>query len=97
MGLEHPGNSPLDSHERRISHSLYETIDGSDSSSTPLPNMIGRIGKLTIRLLPFSTTFSFFSFLKKNCRFWAVHSHFAADFMLIGFFPPVIDAASKIL
>ncbi|XP_070842247.1 partitioning defective 3 homolog isoform X2 [Chaetodon trifascialis] len=42
--LEHPMNSLLDNHERRISHSLYETIDGLDNSSTPLPNMIGRIG-----------------------------------------------------
>nr|XP_046227303.1 partitioning defective 3 homolog isoform X2 [Scatophagus argus] len=42
--VEHAVNSLLDGHERRISHSLYETIDGSDKSSTPLPNMIGRIG-----------------------------------------------------
>ncbi|KAE8280088.1 Partitioning defective 3-like protein [Larimichthys crocea] len=42
--LEHPVNSLLDNHERRISHSLYETIEGLDNNSTPLPNMIGRIG-----------------------------------------------------
>ncbi|XP_070784577.1 partitioning defective 3 homolog [Enoplosus armatus] len=42
--LEHPANSLLDNHERRISHSLYETIDGLDSIPTPLTNMIGRIG-----------------------------------------------------
>ncbi|XP_038579932.1 partitioning defective 3 homolog isoform X2 [Micropterus salmoides] len=42
--LELPVNSLLDNHERRISHSLYETIEGLDNISTPLTNMIGRIG-----------------------------------------------------
>uniref|UniRef100_A0A671YS23 Par-3 family cell polarity regulator n=1 Tax=Sparus aurata TaxID=8175 RepID=A0A671YS23_SPAAU len=42
--LDHPVNSLLDNHERRISHSLYETIEGLDNSSTSLPNMTGRIG-----------------------------------------------------
>ncbi|TNN75160.1 Partitioning defective 3 [Liparis tanakae] len=37
---EHPGNSLPESHERRISHSVYETIE----DSTPPVNMIGRIG-----------------------------------------------------
>uniref|UniRef100_A0A8C4DYX8 Par-3 family cell polarity regulator n=1 Tax=Dicentrarchus labrax TaxID=13489 RepID=A0A8C4DYX8_DICLA len=41
--LEHPVNSLLDNHERRISH-LYETIEGLDNISTPLTNMMGRIG-----------------------------------------------------
>uniref|UniRef100_A0A671YTW3 Par-3 family cell polarity regulator n=1 Tax=Sparus aurata TaxID=8175 RepID=A0A671YTW3_SPAAU len=40
--LDHPVNSLLDNHERRISHSLYETIEGLDNSSTSLPNMTGR-------------------------------------------------------
>uniref|UniRef100_A0A8C4DXY3 Par-3 family cell polarity regulator n=1 Tax=Dicentrarchus labrax TaxID=13489 RepID=A0A8C4DXY3_DICLA len=39
--LEHPVNSLLDNHERRISH-LYETIEGLDNISTPLTNMMGR-------------------------------------------------------
>ncbi|XP_044032384.1 partitioning defective 3 homolog isoform X5 [Siniperca chuatsi] len=42
--LERPVNSLLDNHERRISHSLYETIEGLDNISTPLTNMIGRTG-----------------------------------------------------
>ncbi|XP_044195701.1 partitioning defective 3 homolog isoform X3 [Thunnus albacares] len=42
--LEHPVNSLLDNHERRISHSLYETIEGFDNISTPRTNVIGRIG-----------------------------------------------------
>uniref|UniRef100_A0A3B4TIE6 Par-3 family cell polarity regulator n=1 Tax=Seriola dumerili TaxID=41447 RepID=A0A3B4TIE6_SERDU len=42
--LEHPMNSLLDNHERRISHSLYETIEGLDNMSTPRANVIGRIG-----------------------------------------------------
>ncbi|XP_073344421.1 partitioning defective 3 homolog [Pagrus major] len=42
--LDHPVNSLLDNHERRISHSLYESIEGLDNSSTLLPNMTGRIG-----------------------------------------------------
>ncbi|XP_054478470.1 partitioning defective 3 homolog isoform X2 [Anoplopoma fimbria] len=42
--LEHPVNSLLDNHERRISNSVYESIEGLDGNSTPLPNMIGRIG-----------------------------------------------------
>uniref|UniRef100_H2S2U0 Par-3 family cell polarity regulator n=1 Tax=Takifugu rubripes TaxID=31033 RepID=H2S2U0_TAKRU len=33
---DHPVNTALDSHERRISHSLYETINSSDGNSTPL-------------------------------------------------------------
>nr|XP_033494840.1 partitioning defective 3 homolog isoform X1 [Epinephelus lanceolatus] len=42
--IEHPSNSLLDNHERRISHSLYESIEGLDNNSTPQTNMIGRIG-----------------------------------------------------
>lgn len=42
--LEHPVSSLLDNHERRISHSLYETIEGFDNS-TPRTNVIGRIGE----------------------------------------------------
>uniref|UniRef100_A0A8D0D9Z3 Par-3 family cell polarity regulator n=1 Tax=Sander lucioperca TaxID=283035 RepID=A0A8D0D9Z3_SANLU len=34
--LEHPVNSLMDSQERRISNSLYETIEGFHSNSTPL-------------------------------------------------------------
>uniref|UniRef100_UPI0037E96FBA partitioning defective 3 homolog n=1 Tax=Semicossyphus pulcher TaxID=241346 RepID=UPI0037E96FBA len=41
---EHSANSLLDNHERRISHSLYETIESSDNISTPLTNMMGRAG-----------------------------------------------------
>ncbi|XP_041670517.1 partitioning defective 3 homolog [Cheilinus undulatus] len=41
---EHSANSLLDNHERRISHSLYETLEGLDNISTPRANMIGRIG-----------------------------------------------------
>lgn len=43
--LEHPLNSILESHERRISNSLYETTEGPDSVSTPRANTIGRIGR----------------------------------------------------
>ncbi|XP_039983272.1 partitioning defective 3 homolog isoform X4 [Xiphias gladius] len=42
--LVHPMNSLLDNHERRISHSLYETIEGLDNISTPRANVMGRIG-----------------------------------------------------
>ncbi|XP_040921331.1 partitioning defective 3 homolog isoform X3 [Toxotes jaculatrix] len=42
--LVHPMNSLLDNHERRISHSLYETIEGLDNISTPRANAVGRIG-----------------------------------------------------
>uniref|UniRef100_A0A4W6G6P8 Par-3 family cell polarity regulator n=1 Tax=Lates calcarifer TaxID=8187 RepID=A0A4W6G6P8_LATCA len=42
--LEHPMNSLLDNHERRISHSLYETIEGLNNITTPRANAIGRIG-----------------------------------------------------
>ncbi|XP_068160046.1 partitioning defective 3 homolog [Antennarius striatus] len=42
--VRHPVNSPLDNHERRISNSLYETSEGLDKVSTPLPNVMGRIG-----------------------------------------------------
>ncbi|XP_068603804.1 partitioning defective 3 homolog [Brachionichthys hirsutus] len=42
--VRHPVNAPLDNHERRISHSLYETSEGLDKGSTPLPNAVGRIG-----------------------------------------------------
>ncbi|XP_075968718.1 partitioning defective 3 homolog [Anarhichas minor] len=38
--LEHPMNSLLDNHERHISHSVYESIEGLE----PLANTIGRIG-----------------------------------------------------
>ncbi|XP_051910666.1 partitioning defective 3 homolog isoform X2 [Hippocampus zosterae] len=43
----HPGNpsSHQEKHERRISHSLYESIDGFEKTSTPRANSIGRIGK----------------------------------------------------
>ncbi|KAM3593420.1 uncharacterized protein V6R79_012640 [Siganus canaliculatus] len=42
--LDRPVTSLLDNNERRISHSLYETIQDLDNSSTPLPNMTGRTG-----------------------------------------------------
>uniref|UniRef100_A0A8D2ZM94 Par-3 family cell polarity regulator n=1 Tax=Scophthalmus maximus TaxID=52904 RepID=A0A8D2ZM94_SCOMX len=42
--LEHSMDSLLDNHERRISHSLYETIEDLDNGSTPRVNVIGRIG-----------------------------------------------------
>ncbi|XP_059183110.1 partitioning defective 3 homolog [Centropristis striata] len=41
---EHSVTSLLDNHERRISNSLYESIEGMDNNSTPVSNMIGRIG-----------------------------------------------------
>ncbi|XP_060920141.1 partitioning defective 3 homolog isoform X2 [Labrus mixtus] len=41
---EHSANSLLDNHERRISNSLYETIEGLDNVSTPRTNMMGRVG-----------------------------------------------------
>ncbi|XP_039646285.1 partitioning defective 3 homolog isoform X4 [Perca fluviatilis] len=42
--LERPVNSLLDNQERRISNSLYESIEGLHSNSPPLANVIGRIG-----------------------------------------------------
>ncbi|XP_029313893.1 partitioning defective 3 homolog [Cottoperca gobio] len=39
-----PVNSLLDSHERRISQSLYESIEGLENNSTPRANMIGHSG-----------------------------------------------------
>ncbi|KAM7390781.1 hypothetical protein PAMA_008799 [Pampus argenteus] len=42
--LEHPVNFLLDNHERRISNSLYETIEEVDNISTPRANVMGRIG-----------------------------------------------------
>ncbi|XP_034428503.1 partitioning defective 3 homolog isoform X2 [Hippoglossus hippoglossus] len=42
--LEQSMNSLLDNHERRISHSLYETIEDFDNISTPRTNVMGRIG-----------------------------------------------------
>ncbi|KAF7661632.1 hypothetical protein LDENG_00256140 [Lucifuga dentata] len=42
--LEQTVNPPLDNHERRISHSLYETIEGFDEISTPRADMVGHIG-----------------------------------------------------
>ncbi|XP_028289219.1 partitioning defective 3 homolog isoform X2 [Parambassis ranga] len=42
--LDHPVNILLDNHERRVSHSMYETTESLDSLSTPRANMIGRIG-----------------------------------------------------
>uniref|UniRef100_A0A3Q3EMH1 Par-3 family cell polarity regulator n=1 Tax=Labrus bergylta TaxID=56723 RepID=A0A3Q3EMH1_9LABR len=39
---EHSANSLLDNHERRISNSLYETIEGLGNVSTPRTNMMGR-------------------------------------------------------
>uniref|UniRef100_A0A3Q3LE86 Par-3 family cell polarity regulator n=1 Tax=Labrus bergylta TaxID=56723 RepID=A0A3Q3LE86_9LABR len=41
---EHSANSLLDNHERRISNSLYETIEGLGNVSTPRTNMMGRVG-----------------------------------------------------
>ncbi|XP_034561680.1 partitioning defective 3 homolog isoform X2 [Notolabrus celidotus] len=41
---EHSANSLLDSHERRISHSLYDTIEDLDNLSTPRTNILGRAG-----------------------------------------------------
>ncbi|CAB1439047.1 unnamed protein product, partial [Pleuronectes platessa] len=42
--LEQSMNSLLDNHERRISHSLYETIEDFDNISTSRTNVMGRIG-----------------------------------------------------
>ncbi|XP_032359463.1 LOW QUALITY PROTEIN: partitioning defective 3 homolog [Etheostoma spectabile] len=42
--LEHPVTSLLDNQERRISNSLYETIEGLQNNSPRLANMIGRTG-----------------------------------------------------
>uniref|UniRef100_A0A674PN21 Par-3 family cell polarity regulator n=1 Tax=Takifugu rubripes TaxID=31033 RepID=A0A674PN21_TAKRU len=41
---DHPVNTALDSHERRISHSLYETINSSDGNSTPLSSSVRHAG-----------------------------------------------------
>ncbi|XP_057681039.1 partitioning defective 3 homolog [Corythoichthys intestinalis] len=43
----HPiqSSSLQDNHERRISHSLYETIEDFDNTSTPLAKSVGHIGK----------------------------------------------------
>ncbi|KAM9333282.1 partitioning defective 3 homolog isoform 2-T2 [Pholidichthys leucotaenia] len=41
---EHPVGSLVENHERRISHSLYETTDSLDSISSPRANAIGHIG-----------------------------------------------------
>ncbi|XP_061778407.1 partitioning defective 3 homolog [Nerophis ophidion] len=46
---DHLGSLP-DNHERRISHSLYETIEVFNNISTPLPKPAGRIG--TYQLSP---------------------------------------------
>ncbi|XP_037135846.1 partitioning defective 3 homolog isoform X1 [Syngnathus acus] len=40
----HPVNLQ-NNHERRISHSFYESIENFDNISTPLANSVGRIGK----------------------------------------------------
>uniref|UniRef100_A0A665VEP0 Partitioning defective 3 homolog n=1 Tax=Echeneis naucrates TaxID=173247 RepID=A0A665VEP0_ECHNA len=40
--LRTPMHSPLDSHERRISHSLYETIESLNNISSAPANVIGR-------------------------------------------------------
>uniref|UniRef100_A0A8C2WFV5 Par-3 family cell polarity regulator n=1 Tax=Cyclopterus lumpus TaxID=8103 RepID=A0A8C2WFV5_CYCLU len=45
---EHPVNSLLENHERRISNSVYETIEDVDSNSPSLANMIGRIGNFRL-------------------------------------------------
>ncbi|XP_075870985.1 partitioning defective 3 homolog [Nelusetta ayraudi] len=45
---EQQANPSQDNHERRISHSLYDSIDGSSSSSTPLPSMMGRMGNFQL-------------------------------------------------
>ncbi|KAM3860253.1 partitioning defective 3 homolog [Diretmus argenteus] len=42
--FEHPLNSSLDDRERRISHSLYGTIEGLDDIPTPRGNVMGRMG-----------------------------------------------------
>uniref|UniRef100_A0A665VFU7 Partitioning defective 3 homolog n=1 Tax=Echeneis naucrates TaxID=173247 RepID=A0A665VFU7_ECHNA len=42
--LRTPMHSPLDSHERRISHSLYETIESLNNISSAPANVIGRNG-----------------------------------------------------
>lgn len=52
--LEHPVNSVLEGHERRISHSLSE---GSDSISTPRANAMGRIGECDVSTLSFHFPF----------------------------------------
>ncbi|XP_061820857.1 partitioning defective 3 homolog [Nerophis lumbriciformis] len=46
---DHLGSLP-DNHERRISHSTYETIEVFNNISTPLPKSVGRIG--TYQLSP---------------------------------------------
>ncbi|XP_037311855.2 partitioning defective 3 homolog isoform X2 [Pungitius pungitius] len=42
--LKHLQNSLLDNHERHISNPIYKIIEGLDTNSTPLANMIGRMG-----------------------------------------------------
>ncbi|XP_034027833.1 partitioning defective 3 homolog isoform X2 [Thalassophryne amazonica] len=42
--LDQSVNPLLDNHERRISNSLYETVDVLDTHSMPTSNVIGRIG-----------------------------------------------------
>ncbi|KAM8822957.1 partitioning defective 3 homolog isoform 8-T8 [Spinachia spinachia] len=42
--LKHLRNSEVDNHERHISNPVYEIIEDLDSNSTPLTNMIGRMG-----------------------------------------------------
>eukprot|EP00066_Takifugu_rubripes_P030634 XP_011619900.1 PREDICTED: partitioning defective 3 homolog isoform X3 [Takifugu rubripes] len=44
LTVQHPVNTALDSHERRISHSLYETINSSDGNSTPLSSSVRHAG-----------------------------------------------------
>lgn len=40
-----PVNPLLDNHERRISNSLYESIDSLENHTKPQANTIGRIGE----------------------------------------------------
>lgn len=81
-------NSPLDNHERRISHSLYESTEGSDNS-TPLTNMIGRIGELSARFFrpPSSAPLCLF-LLDKIEFFFHIDGQcgWPANLILIGYF-----------
>lgn len=81
-------NSPLDNHERRISHSLYESIDGSDNS-IPLTNMIGRIGELSARFYHPPSSASLCLFLLDKIEFFFHidgQCGWPANLMLIGYF-----------
>lgn len=43
--LEQQLNSLMDGHERRISHSLYDPVEGLDNIASPRTNVVRRIGK----------------------------------------------------